>query len=302
MGTHTGLSRVWLVYAMVLVVAACGGGALTGVGPGPGSDPEVEPESGSPGWIVQCPFSHALADDPIVHFGHAGASHLHDFFANRSTNASSTYSSMATSETTCSPTSGDTAGYWTPALYRDGVKIDPAGSYGGRNARQRFYYRKNNLASTTRIHAPPPDLRVVVGNAGAMTAADNPLLGREIYWGCADNSTGKLKEPPTSCSVGIISLHVGFPNCWDGRNPDSADHRSHLAYPKSGACPATHPVAIPRIIMRLEFPVGTTTGNITLASGSVYSIHGDFWNTWDQSRLQKLTDDCLNRNVDCGRL
>jgi hypothetical protein len=261
-------------------------------------------------------------DDPVVFPGVPDASHLHDFFANTSVNAFSTYGSMTDATTTCSATSGDSSGYWAPALYQDGVKIDPAGvSVAGRSTREQFYYRKNNLADGTVIQTIPPDLRVIAGNSHAMSEADNPKLGSEIYWGCSDNSTsGKLKAPPASCTTGIITLHIGFPNCWDGVNLDTVrpdgspasnpvtgrvypnDHRSHMAYPSSGVCPADHPVPLPRVISRIEYPVGTTTGTITLSSGPTYTAHGDFWNTWNQSRLEQLIADCLNAGLNCGKI
>ena len=43
---------------------------------------------------IECGASHAAADDPIVFPGQPGAAHLHEFFGNTSTNASSTYASM----------------------------------------------------------------------------------------------------------------------------------------------------------------------------------------------------------------
>src|SRR3954454_1638979 len=88
--------------------------------------------AGSPGWITTCPYSHSAPNDPIKFPGQPGASHLHDFFGNRRVNAGSSYSSMLAGATTCG-TKADTAGYWAPALYRKGVKINPAGSFHGRN-------------------------------------------------------------------------------------------------------------------------------------------------------------------------
>jgi hypothetical protein len=295
--------------------------------PSPSPSPSAFPSptgtpSSSAGWLLVCDYSHSLMDDPVVFPGVPDASHLHDFFANTSVNAFSTYGSMTDATTTCSATSGDSSGYWAPALYQDGVKIDPAGvSVAGRSTREQFYYRKNNLADGTVIQTIPPDLRVIAGNSHAMSEADNPKLGSEIYWGCSDNSTsGKLKAPPASCTTGIITLHIGFPNCWDGVNLDTVrpdgspasnpvtgrvypnDHRSHMAYPSSGVCPADHPVPLPRVISRIEYPVGTTTGTITLSSGPTYTAHGDFWNTWNQSRLEQLIADCLNAGLNCGKI
>lgn len=247
--------------------------------------------SGSPGWLVRCSYSHSLPDDPIVYPGRPGASHMHDFFGNQSADAYSTYETLLGASTLCGD-QADTAGYWTPALYEDGVKIDPLGSFGGKTVREQFYYRKSGSAPVQEF---PPNFRMIAGDANATSVYDLS----EIYWGCSDNSTEKLPLPP-SCSTGIITLHVGFPSCWNGWQLDSPNHKSHVAYPSSGVCPATHPIRQPRLIQRLEYPVGTTTGNITLASGSPYTAHADFLNAWHQGRLAQLTAGCLNQNVDCG--
>ena len=36
--------------------------------------------------------------------------------------------------------------------------------------------------------------------------------------------------PNTSCANGLRA-QVYFPSCWDGKNLDSDDHQSHMAYP-----------------------------------------------------------------------
>ena len=65
-------------------------------------------------FAVRCDFSHRAQVDPIVSPGGTSA-HMHDFFGNKTTNASSTYASMTASgvTTTCSRPE-DTAGYWIP--------------------------------------------------------------------------------------------------------------------------------------------------------------------------------------------
>src|SRR5919197_133805 len=58
--------------------------------------------AGPPGqFVVRCPYSHSLMDDPIVFPGQPGASHMHDFFGNESVNAFSTMASMLAGQTTC---------------------------------------------------------------------------------------------------------------------------------------------------------------------------------------------------------
>jgi hypothetical protein len=255
----------------------------------------------SAGWIVPCTLSHSLPDDPIVSPGQPGAAHLHDFIGGRDVDASATYQEVVAGGTSCSASSGDTGGYWTPGLYRGSTKIDPAGSFGGEAVKQVVYYRANNLSPGTLVHTIPPDLRIIAGNGKAGSASDNPQLGRQLYFGCSDNSTGKMQEPP-ACSTGILTVHIGFPNCWNGVDLDSPDHQSHMAYPDDGKCPSSHPVPLPRVIMRLEYPVGAGSGGTALSSGPPHTLHGDFWNTWRQASLDHLVATCLNAGADCKKV
>jgi uncharacterized protein DUF1996 len=259
-------------------------------------------QASSPGWITICPTTHTAPDDPIVYPGQPGASHLHQFLGNRSTKASSTYSSMLAGSTSCgSP--GDKAGYWVPALYEDGRYVSPVGLRAdGKPTRNVFYYRADNVSDAYRAAHPvepfPADFRLIAGEGHAASVAGQPKLGKEIYWGCSDNSTGKLTLPQ-SCSSGAISLHVGFPNCWNGKVTGTND-TPNVVYPSSSVCPAGYPRVLPRVIYRLEYPVGTTTGAITLSSGPSYTIHADLWNTWDQATLNRLVTTCLRAGTDCG--
>ena len=265
----------------------------------------------SPGWLIRSAdsgrstYTGSAANDPIVFPGQPGAAHLHDFFCNRATDAFSTYEQMIAAPTACP--SGDSAGYWTPALYRNGVRVIPAGY----PTRQQIYYRDNNVSSVYRVTPFPPGFKMVIGNGHATSIAEantiNPSSGigakipTEQYWGCSDNSEPGKQSTPINCSTGIISLHVGFPNCWNGVTvPGDQVAAGTLRWPSSGSCPPGFGIVLPRVLERFEYPVGTSTGAITLASGPTYTVHADFWNTWRQPSLEFLTEKCLNRNVDCG--
>lgn len=78
-------------------------------------------------FLSVCRFSHTAPDDPIVHPGHVGMSHQHDFFGNTTTNGDSTYRSLRAGGTTCR-IGGDTAAYWVPSLYADGVRVPRSAS------------------------------------------------------------------------------------------------------------------------------------------------------------------------------
>jgi hypothetical protein len=265
----------------------------------------------SDGWLIRSADSGAstytgsLMDDPIVFPGKRGASHNHDFFCNKATNAFSTYDSMIAAASACP--SGDTAGYWTPALYKNGVKINPIGS----GLREQLYYRDNNVIAGAFITAFPAGFKMVVGDSHATSLTDanavnagsgvGSKIGSEQYWGCSNNSPDVKASAPINCSTGIISLHLGFPNCWNGVKV-SGDQvtAGTLRFPSSGACPTGFKTILPRLLERFEYRVGTDSSGITLASGPTYTVHADFWNTWQQASLQYLTDHCLNGGLDCG--
>ncbi|MFB3739890.1 MAG: DUF1996 domain-containing protein, partial [Candidatus Velamenicoccus archaeovorus] len=103
-------------------------------------------------FVIRCPHSHANMDDPIVFPGKPGASHLHDYYGNRSVNAFSTMSSMLVADTTCRVPS-DTAGYWVPALYVNGQRVVPPVT--------RVYYIGGPNED---VETFPPGLEMIGGN------------------------------------------------------------------------------------------------------------------------------------------
>jgi hypothetical protein len=245
----------------------------------------------STGWIVTCQYAHSLADDPIVFPGQPGAAHLHDFVGALSADAFATAASLRAGGTSCAMPA-DTSAYWTPALYLDGVRVLPKNTA--------FYYRKKSPTGTL-VQPFPEGLRMIVGNAQAQSPEDNPHLGSTIIFKCGPGVSVDLPAPPAQCSSGVLVISVLFPQCWDGVNLDSADHRSHMAYPVKGKCPASHPVELPRLETFFRYAVGTAPlGTLTLASGPYYTIHQDFFNGWEPTALQTLVTNCLNTEVDCG--
>jgi hypothetical protein len=103
-----------------------------------------------------------------------------------------------------------------------------------------------------------------------------------------------------------VTLIIEFPQCWDGKNLDSADHKSHMAYAQN-ACPTTHPVALPAITFNVRYapPSGGTAG-YRLASDMYdtrmpggFSAHGDWWNGWDPAVSQTLVQRCIQPALDC---
>ena len=75
---------------------------------------------------------------------------------------------------------------------------------------------------------------------------------------CTGSDTQSL--PARFCNGGIRTT-ITFPTCWDGKNTDSPDHKSHVAYPKTGTfestgtCPDTHPVRLPQVMYEVMWDV-----------------------------------------------
>ena len=234
---------------------------------------------------VVCGFSHSLPDDPIVFPGAAGASHLHAFLGNSSTDAHSTYQEMVAASTTCGESS-DTSGYWVPAVIVDGAVVDPI--------KVNAYYAHGQGVTPGDVVTTPADLRIVAG--GDTTSTAKP---KAASWSCQGGKTGAL---PTDCSSGKkVRAHVKFPNCWNGTELDSLNHRSHMAYSTKSGCPASHPVPIPALSIVVVYPISNGSA-ITLSSGSATTMHGDFWNTWDQASLVGFTVSCIRVSGSCGVL
>ena len=238
----------------------------------------VEYGSG-PQFSAVCPFSHRLADDPIVHPGQPGASHLHDFFGNTSTNAHSTPESMLDTPSTCRR-DGDQSGYWTPTLYNGGTPVQPL--------RATAYYRARVDRRT--IAAPPAGLRMIAG-------------APHFQWRCAlPAELARRVDGPSECTEDeMLDLLILFPDCWDGVHLDSPNHKSHMAYNTDRTCPSSHPVPLPSLELPVRYPILGMPRAVTLAPLEAPSApHADFLNAWDQNVLERLVKHCINAGVNCG--
>jgi hypothetical protein len=254
----------------------------------PTPPPPASSTNEPPNFLSVCRYSHRAPDDPIVAPGRPGASHSHDFMGNNSTNAFSLYQSMRAATTSCR-VADDAAGYWVPTLYDNGVATAPM--------RLNAYYRTAGKPADA-IKAFPAGLKVVAGDAHAATDQDL----RIVRWDCgADGGVRPQAAPPACPSGSRLHLHISFPDCWNGKDLDSADHKSHMSYSRRGRCDATHPVPMPRLVESIAYPTAGGSG-ITLASGAPTTAHADFFNAWSQPRLEQLVHDCLNAMKHCGAI
>ncbi|KAK1215028.1 hypothetical protein PQX77_022378 [Marasmius sp. AFHP31] len=164
--------------------------------------------------------------------------------------------------------------------------------------------------------------RMLSGDPSLRTYDPTSYAQQAITYLCLDFNgvTTRHNELPRGkrCPSGIRA-QVNFPMCWDGKNVDSPDHKSHVAFPSggpdSGKCEdPKYPKTLPRIFLEMYW--GTPDFNnlwgdamdgdqpFVFANGDPtgYGYHGDFFNGWDKGVLQKAVDTCHcdpNGSLDC---
>jgi hypothetical protein len=231
---------------------------------------------------TKCGLTNVAPDDPIVYPNQPGATHLHDFFGNTTTNAYSTLTSLLRGGTRCD-VSGDTSAYWAPALIApNGTVVTPD--------RMTAYYFSGDSGQT--VSAFPSGLKMVAGAA----AGGSPNVKVEGY-NCGEGVPSSTT--PLNCGSNQLKAVVIFPSCWDGRHLDSSDHRSHMAYPSGRGCPRGYPVTVPKLIVHVRYPITNGVGyrlssdpGFHMSNGT--SMHADFFNSWNETTLTQLVQACLN--------
>jgi hypothetical protein len=268
--------------------------------PGPSFD-------GSGNFRTVCDFSHMNFDDPIVYPGQPGRSHLHTYFGNTGANANSTAASIATTgNSTCHGGTVNRSSYWVPSMIdtRDGTPKRPRSS--------QFYYKTGfgGVVPST-VRPAPLGLRMIAGDMGR-TGPGGQYEALPFGYSCHSDS-GTYGEGYTipNCNAGDeLWQTIVFPQCWDGVNLDSPDHKSHMAYPihPDRGCPASHPVPLPEVSFQIQYPVteANSTMHWRLSSDNYssslpggYSAHGDWFNGWRPDIKQEFVNNCMRPRLDC---
>lgn len=255
---------------------------------------------------MTCGYSHMNFDDPIVNPGVRNATHLHVFFGNTAVDAMSTAQSIATSgNSTCAGGIANRTAYWVPAI------IDTRTGTPQRPSDILVYYKSEPMPGN-RAQMFPQGLRMIAGNARSRTAVPH------TDWGCLTRDDREFRGTsiPRACDAGnTIEMTIDFPSCWNGRDLDAPDHKSHMSYgvsdvrsPTGVSCPATHPVQLPTLTEKIRYRVtesGSTafwrlsSDNYPSSTPGGYSVHADWFGGWDQNIERTWVQRCLNAAMDC---
>ncbi|KAL2129469.1 hypothetical protein VTI74DRAFT_7771 [Chaetomium olivicolor] len=187
--------------------------------------------------------------DPLVNPGMLPSTHLHQSVGGNSFNATMTPGTYDPAEhSTC-----------TTCSYK---RVPQMGNLGLKGKGDVTVYYIPSYGARTKVTTFKPGFRMLVGDAALRShkgmqkqichrcehnIEQNPFGGAP----CTGEDTPDFPDKP--CPGGIRTT-ITFPTCWDGKNVDSSDHKSHIIYPKSGSfestglCPASHPVHLAQLM------------------------------------------------------
>ncbi|WP_225978575.1 DUF1996 domain-containing protein [Gandjariella thermophila] len=233
-----------------------------------------------------------------------GAQHTHDYVGNDSTDANSTDDSLAAAGTTCKNQQDKSAYFWPVIrdLTKQGndVNQDGGGADGnfGQILEPDSVQLKFASGGADQVTAMPQFLRILFGNAKAVTQNGKNAKDTWTCTGFEDRLTNKYPLCPQGSKVERIHA---FPNCWDGKNTDSADHRSHIVDAQNGQCPKGFK-AVPQLQVTLTYTV--PQGKNFAVDGFPEELHkpqtdhDDFENVMSNNLMKQVVD-CINNNKQC---
>jgi hypothetical protein len=260
---------------------------------------------------IPCSVGLYIRDDPLVLPGQPGKSHMHAVYGNLGFNANSTQATLSTTgNSSCSGGTLVRSALWVPAV------IDEKGAPVNFDMN---YYQKGSAEIPDATYTPiPAGLRMVVGDA----LNTDPTKGGGLIFSCADpqgNSTPWQNTLTRAVASGVCkpgaTMYIGlnFPLCWDGKNLDSPDHRSHMARaaqlqspPWTKFCAPDHPVVLPQISYQLSHLITAgenpskwfLSSDMDLTKEAGVSGHGDYWANLDPAVEAAATQHCLNEKRD----
>ncbi|KAF2091052.1 hypothetical protein K490DRAFT_2249, partial [Saccharata proteae CBS 121410] len=274
-------------------------------------------------WRMPCRGRTGLARlDPIMDYGEISG-HSHTVQGGGAFGMSADYDTLRSSNCTSCQVTQDLSAYWTPSLhfmYANGTTVIVP-QVGGMLA----YY----LLYGDNVTAFPNGFRMISGDAMQRNFTW-PVPDPEKPWYGEQKSQKALSQkaigfnclhydrnPPEAtlyrhflpdktflddnCDSGL-RLEVMFPSCWNGKDLDSDDHKSHVAFPDqtiTGNCPDGYDTRLVSLMYETIWATNDfigVDGEFLLANGDPtgYGYHGDFMSGWNETFLQEAVETCTN--------
>ncbi|RAH65543.1 DUF1996 domain-containing protein [Aspergillus aculeatinus CBS 121060] len=282
-------------------------------------------------WRLPCRGRSGVARiDPIMAPG-IPSDHVHAVHGSGGFSMSANEASLKQSSCTSCAVTQDKSAYWAPALYfvHQNGDAELVNEVGGMLA----YY----LLNGENVTAFPENFRMMAGDTyrrdfpwpipdppqsewSGNDLKQEALRQKAVGFNCLnyqkdpEPSLGRHFLPNKTyldehCTEGV-RFELMFPSCWNGKDIDTPDHKSHLAYPSlvmDGECPKGFEHRLVSLFYESiwdTYAFKSKKGNFVLANGDPtgYGYHGDFMYGWDSQVLQQAVDTCTNMSgevTDC---
>lgn len=246
-----------------------------------------------------------------------GAHHFHDYIGNQATNAFVSDEELTRAQTSCEDQRDKSSYYWPVLRLQNGTEERDAQSPGGGiegNAGEIVTPKDVTLTFVgnpkAKVTAMPRLLRIITGDAKSFV---NGPANANASWSCTGFEDRQLKDKYPLCPEGSdVVRSFAFQSCWDGRNIDSANHRTHMAFTDAeGNCPSGFQ-PIPQLVQRIVYDVDAPSledGGKTVPLFAVDSFpeqlhkpitdHGDFINVFEEDLMNEVVA-CINEGRTCG--
>ncbi|MEV6400036.1 DUF1996 domain-containing protein [Streptomyces sp. NPDC051907] len=244
-----------------------------------------------------------------------GAHHMHDYVGNQANDAFASDDDLANGQTTCRNQGDKSTYYWPVLRVQNGQNEADANADGGGKDKNVGEIQTPAEVTLNFVGSPvgkvtvmPRFLRIITGDAKAFV---NGNANANASWSCTGFENRQLKDKYPICPEGSkVVRSFKFQSCWDGKNADSANHRTHVAFAdQNGRC-AEGFQAIPQLVQRIVYDVPRPV--FDGESPAVFAVdsfpeqlhkpvtdHGDFINVFDDNLMRALVD-CINDGRKCG--
>ncbi|EKV14697.1 hypothetical protein PDIG_31500 [Penicillium digitatum PHI26] len=274
-------------------------------------------------WRLPCRGRTGLARlDPIVDPG-AVSPHVHAIHGSGGFGMSSTQETLLGSDCTSCAVTQDKSAYWVPALYfmHANGSAEVVEEVGGMLAYYLLYGQDiTAFPNNFRMLAGDPYLRNFTwpvpdppksqwsGDQVSQAALRQKALGFNClnYQKPPEGSLYRHFLPNKAfldehCTDGV-RFELMFPSCWNGKDTDSDDHRSHVAYPSlvmDGTCPEGFETRLVSLFFETiwnTYAFKGVDGYFSLSNGDPtgYGYHGDFMQAWEEGVLQQAIEVCTS--------
>lgn len=283
-----------------------------------------------------CRHTATLYDDHVVFYQQPGKSHLHDGTGPYDWNAYSNYGNLRRSggsgcndvaandhDLTKQTHAANRTPYEQPAL------LDGKGNYIVADYTS-FYYKRRPLTDPV---CSDPTNKQYQGKCVPLPAGLKFRFGADLgkktktnfaYQCVASSGTpiggNTMFAAAVQCAKdnfaagARLEVHQDAPSCWNGKDLDTPDHVSHLAYAGYGSwgylkCPAGYPFVIPSFTYAAFYRIAPTdTGDIHWSSDDMdptqprgWSFHADYGPmAWAPEIYAMWEANCLDKLLNCS--